>query len=339
MHRKPSSRISWFLLLLVALGGCERREHLVEQHLLAFGTIVQITLITDDLTRAEHLLKQIEFQLNEFHHQWHAWEDSDLTRFNQSLLTGQPVTIPASLKPLLQLSQQFHQQSDGMFNPALGKLIAAYGFHGQLPDSELIEIIRDDLPRMTDLIIEGNKAQSLNPHLQIDLGGIAKGYAIGWISDFLSSHDIENHIVNAGGDLAVSGNRFGKPWHIGIQNPGAPGAIAGLKLEGKYNLFTSGNYRRQHWLGKQHLHHIIDPATGDSSRGQQSATVLMQDPVAADVAATVMMINGARQYEFISNDLQIDDFLLVNDLNEIIISHTMAKKVEFSTNMKVKIVN
>ena len=339
MYRKPTARLIRILVLLLALGACERRDHLVEQHLLEFGTIIQITLITDDLNRAEGLLQQIETRLTSFRHQWHAWEESDLTRFNRALAKGEKIDIPRSLQALLNLSADFNIRTGGLFNPAMGKLIAAYGFHGRAVDQDLVEKIRQQLPQMTDLKINGHTAQSLNPHLQIDLGGIAKGYAIGWISDFLSQNGIEDFVVNAGGDLAISGNRFGKPWRIGIQNPSAPGVIAGISLSGKHSLFTSGNYLRQHWFGKKQFHHIIDPISGKPSQGQVSATVLMSDPVTADVAATIMMIHGMAQHDILSQQLDIRDFLLVSDKGELLSSRSMAEKLDFSTNLKVEIVN
>ena len=129
-------------------------------------------------------------------------------------------------------------------------------------------------------------AVSSNPHLQIDLGGIAKGYAAGLISDYLDTNGIDHYIVNAGGDMVIAGNRFGRPWRIGIQNPYAPGIVARIDIEGKHSLFTSGNYQRQYWRGDELAHHIIDPRSGEPAGGRSSATVLSRDPVLADVAAT-----------------------------------------------------
>jgi len=215
-------RLIW-LCAIVVIAGCERRQHLVEQHLLEFGTIIEITMISDDLLLAERLLAEIEQRLKRQRKQWHAWEDSDLTRFNLELQRDSTAEIPASLSHLLQLSRDYQDASGGLFNPALGKLIAAYGFHGGDVDAQAIAEIRLDIPDMRDLQIDGDMASSRNPHLQIDLGGIAKGYAIGGIAEFLDGNGIDNYVINAGGDLVIAGSRFGRPWRIGIQNPFAPG--------------------------------------------------------------------------------------------------------------------
>lgn len=338
MHRKTRYWLIW-LCSLVLLASCERRQHLVQQALLEFGTIIEITLISDDLARAETLLGDIERQLKRQRAQWHAWEDSDLSRFNRQLQQQASAEIPASLAPLLQLSRAYHDASGGLFNPALGKLIAAYGFHGGEFDASTVAEIRADIPNMQDLQIDGNRASSRNPHLQIDLGGIAKGYAIGLIGDFLDRNGVLHYVINAGGDLLVSGNRFGRPWRIGIQNPFAPGVVASVELEGRHSLFTSGNYARQYRQGGELRHHIIDPRSGAPARGQSSATVLSDDPVRADVAATSLMIDGLRQPRELSRALKIDDFLIIGEAREILISRSFAQKTEILSRWPVTIID
>jgi len=322
-----------------ALSGCERNQHLVEQHLLEFGTVIEITMITNDLQQAESLLADVESRLRRYRGLWHAWETSDLTRFNAELERYGQAQVPPSLSAMLQLSREYHDASGGLFNPALGKLIAAYGFHDSVADDAAIAAIKLDLPDMRDLKIEDNLAISGHPDLQIDLGGIAKGYAIGLIGDFLERRGIKNYIVNAGGDMKIAGNRFGRPWRLGIQNPFAPGVVASLELSGSHSLFTSGNYQRRYRRGDNLRHHIIDPRSGESSRGQSSATVLVSDPVRADVAATVLMIDGQRKSANLALSLEVDDFLIISESREILASRSFLDKLQIKAPWPTKIVN
>jgi len=338
VHRTTRYSLIW-LCCAALLGGCERRQHLVQQHLLEFGTIIDITLISDDLPRAEFLLHEIEQQLRRQRAQWHAWEDSDLSRFNRQLQQYGSAEIPSSLAKLLDLSSSYYDASDGLFNPALGKLIAAYGFHDGNTDAQAVAKIRRDIPNMHDLHIDGSSASSGNPDLQIDLGGIAKGYAIGLIGDYLERNGIGHYVINAGGDLLISGNRFGQPWRIGIQNPFAPGVVACLELVGKHSLFTSGNYERSYRQGGVLRHHIIDPRSGAPARGQSSATVLGLDPVRADVAATTLMIDGMRRPRELSKALEIDDYLIISEAREILISRSFAQKVEITSRWPTTIID
>lgn len=319
--------------------GCEPRQQLVEQHLLEFGTLIEISLVTDDLGRAESLLAEIEIRLGEYRAQWHAWEDSDLTRFNAALQQTGEARVPGSLATLLQLSRRYYDASGGLFNPALGKLIAAYGFHGSPPDPDAIALLKRDMPGMHDLVIDGERAVSRHPDLQIDLGGIAKGYAVGLIGDWLESNGIVDYIVNAGGDMQISGNRRGRPWRIGIQDPFAPGVVASLEIDGKYSLFTSGNYRRQYLQGGELRHHIIDPRTGEPSRGSSSATVLTRDPVLADVAATALMIDASHTIRELALSLGVTDILIVGENREIMVTRSFAEKIQISPGWDAKIIN
>ena len=83
------------------LAGCEQRPQLLEQRILQFGTVIDITLIHLDIAKSEQAIIEIERQLSAYRKNWHAWEDSDLSRFNRALETLQPVKIPGSLFELL----------------------------------------------------------------------------------------------------------------------------------------------------------------------------------------------------------------------------------------------
>ncbi len=296
-------------------------------------------MITGDLNHAEHLLTEIERRLSIHREQWHAWEDSDLTRFNAALMQNSTAQVPASLAPLLQLSRDYFDATNGLFNPALGRLIAAYGFHGHEADMSTVATIRRDIPGMHNLKIDSGIAVSNNPHLQIDLGGIAKGYSVGLVSRYLDDNGIDHYIINAGGDMAIAGNRFGRPWRIGIQNPFAPGVVASLEIEGKHNLFTSGNYERQYRRGEKQAHHIIDPRSGKPSTGQSSATVLSSDPVRADVAATALMINGFEGHRDLAKSLDIADFIVIGEAREILVSRSLANKIKIAVSWPTTIIN
>lgn len=328
------------LALILLLAGCDSQPQLVEQRILQFGTIIDVSLIHHDLAKAERTLNEIEKQLAAYRANWHAWEDSDLSRFNRSLVSLKATAIPPSLNELINLSQRYYLRSNRLFNPALGKLIAAYGFHGSSkPDQATISAMRQNLPGMLDLQIEGQMATSSNEHLQLDFGGIAKGYAIGLIANYLQSQGYQHYLINAGGDLVTSGNKLGKAWRIAVQNPFKPGAIASIKLLGRHSLFTSGNYQRFYRQDNKKVHHIIDPRTGRPSARISSATVLTTDPVLADVAATTLMIGGLENPRSLAQSLGIDDYLIVSEDQQIIISRSLADKLEMLVDLPVRIID
>ncbi len=341
MPRKTYSQLVSLLIgSLLLLAGCESQPQLVEQRILQFGTVIDISLIHKDIEKAEAALKTVEQQLQVYRDYWHAWEDSDLYRFNQALAKAESVPIPASLETLIDLSQDYYQSSQKLFNPALGMLIAAYGFHGnEKADDGLIAEIQGDLPQMSDLIIQQNQATSQNPYLRLDFGGIAKGYAMSLIADLLTEQGFEHFLINAGGDLIVSGHRFNKPWRLGIQNPFKSGAIASIQLKNRRHLFTSGNYQRFYRKDGKIVHHIIDPRTGKPAKRITSATVLTDNAVLADVAATSFMIDGWDNHKALSDSLGVADYLIVNEDREIIISRSFYEKIEFTIELPLSIVD
>ena len=340
MYRSTDCQLIKLLLLgVLVLAGCERQPQLVERRILQFGTIIDIALIHDDIAKTEQILDDIEKQLSAFHRSWHAWEDSELTRFNQALNATQGVEIPASLVELIDLSQLYYLKSNQLFNPALGKLIAAYGFHGQsTPDEQAIMTIQQNLPGMSDLNVENRFATSNNTHLKLDFGGIAKGYAIGLVADYLQQQGFEHYLINAGGDLVSSGSKFGKAWKIGVQNPFKPGVIASISLVGKHSLFTSGNYQRFYRKNEKLVHHIIDPRSGQPSEQISSATVMGNDPVLADVAATTLMIDGLNNHRSLARSLGIKDYMIVDEDQRIIISDSLANKIELQPGLVISII-
>ena len=340
MYRSANCQLIKPLLFgVILLIGCEQQPRLVEQRLLEFGTVIDVSLIHHDLAESEQTLVEIEQQLSAYRQSWHAWEDSDLSRFNRALGNSGAFTIPASLLELIALSQRYYLSSKKLFNPALGKLIGAYGFHGQAePDQELIRIIQQDLPTMDDLDIQGRLATSRNPHLQLDFGGIAKGYAISLIAEYLERQGFEHYLINAGGDIVTAGNNLGKAWRIGIQNPFQPGAIASIDLTGRQSLFTSGNYQRFYRNGDKLVHHIIDPRSGEPSIHISSATVLASDPVLADVAATTLMVGGLMDHRALAGSLGIEDYMIIDEQQRMTISASLAQKVELAADLVVTVV-
>jgi thiamine biosynthesis lipoprotein len=127
----------------------------------------------------------------------------------------------------------------------------------------------------------------------IDLGAIAKGWAIDRAMDKLVARGIQNAIIDAGGDLRITGARPGKDfWRIGVQHPRETGALL-LTFDLKDTaIVTSGDYERFFIADGARYHHILDPSTGQPARGCQSVTVLATTAAEADACATAAFVLG-----------------------------------------------
>ncbi len=127
---------------------------------------------------------------------------------------------------------------------------------------------------------------------EVDLGGIAKGYAIDRAAEALRARGARGFIVNAGGDLYVAGSRGDRPWMIGIQHPRDPREFLRVVSPMEGALVTSGDYERFYMWQGERIHHILDPRTGYPARGCRSVTVWAPTAADADALATAAFVLG-----------------------------------------------
>lgn len=266
-------------LVLGLLSGCGR-EQLFHQEAYVFGTRVDLTVYGGSRDEASDAMAAVLREFDRLHQTFHAWEPSELTALNAAIAAGQPATVSDELAARLVDAQRFAEAGDGLFDPALGALIALWGFHTdefvpKRPDPAALRALLDTHPRMADLIIDGNRVTSRNPAVQIDLGGYAKGYALDRAVAILRERGINNALVNIGGNVMALGSKGKLPWRLGIQHPREARPLATLPLYDGEAIGTSGDYQRYFELDGVRYSHILDPRTGEPAHGTQSLSVLI----------------------------------------------------------------
>lgn len=343
MYRTKINRslIQFFLLLILLTSTACQTESNHSQQFLQFGTLIDITLASTTQEKATRSFAEIEALLIKRHSDWHGWEDGSLTRFNKALHESPNLgtLVPENLQRLIQDSKKYYTISGGLFNPALGKLIGAWGFHGHSEaDLPLINEIKKNIPGMDDLQIRDQLAYSNNPNLQLDFGGIAKGLAILEIQQILSGKGIHNFIINAGGDILAAGQNGHRNWRVAIQDPFKEDVIGSIELASSENIFTSGNYRRfQNMPDHKKRHHIINPKTGEPSQYISSATVISDNPVLADVAATTLMLGDRDQIRSLAAAMGIQQYMVITEQSEVIISQSLYDRLAWHEQQQFKI--
>ncbi len=322
------------LLLAALLAGCsEAPEPPFRQQLLALGTLVDVMIAGVDEERGAEAVERVRRELETIHHDWHAWQPSRLTEINAALARGESITLDDEGRRLIATGIELSLASGHLFDPAAGALIAAWGFHsdqrddGPPPDPARIEALVAAQPRMSDLRLEENRLSTTNPAVQLDLGGYAKGYAVDRAIEALRAMGIENAIVNAGGDLRAIGDKYGKPWRIGIRDPRGPGVIAALRVEGDESVFTSGDYERFFTYRGRRYHHIIDPRSGYPAEGNRSVTVVHGDATTTDAAATALLIAGAG-WPAVARAMGVEQVMVVTPQGEIQLTPPLARRIE-----------
>ena len=274
-----------FLILLVGIivSACAPKEKEYRDSLFVLGTVVNITLWGVEEQKAIQAIKDIETDLKYLHVVWHPWQFGAMSRTNELLEFNEWFSANPSVLPVINKSKKIYTLSKGLFNPAIGRLIALWSFHndevldGPPPENSAINALIKDLPTMDHIKVDGFRLRATHSKVKLDVGAIAKGMAVDRVIAYLKQAGINNAIVNAGGDLKAIGQHGNRAWSVGIRHPRQDSIIAGLEVQDNESVFTSGDYERNFEYEGQRYHHIIDPRTGYPADKTQSVTVIHQD--------------------------------------------------------------
>jgi thiamine biosynthesis lipoprotein len=146
-----------------------------------------------------------------------------------------------------------------------------------------------------NLRLDSRRVEKAQPALAVDLGAIAKGYAVDRAVELLRRAGIESAAVNAGGNIRLIGDHDGRPWRIAIQHPrDAAGQLALLELA-DVSVSTSGDYERFFEQDGVRYHHIFDPRTGYPAGRCRSVTVVTPSAALADALSTAAFVLGPEE--------------------------------------------
>lgn len=284
MHEFPGPgnlvrRILLAVVCALLLGSCGDGP-LVRQESYVFGTRVEVVSFGAPEARAREALAAVLREFDRLHRSYHAWQPSELTRLNQAFARGESMQVSDEMLFLIGASRRFTRLSDGLFDPAIGRLIELWGFHSdsftpRLPDPAQVRALIAAHPSVMDLDITGNTVSSRNRTVMLDFGGIAKGYALDRAAAILHEHGVRNALINIGGNVMALGSKGKTPWSVGIQHPRASGAIATLALYDGEAIGTSGDYQRYFEIDGKHYSHLLDPTTGEPARHTEAVTILV----------------------------------------------------------------
>jgi len=145
----------------------------------------------------------------------------------------------------------------------------------------------------------------------IDLGGIAKGYAIDMAAEALKEYGVNSGLIDAGGDLRVIGlNRQGRSWRVGLRHPLAPSRLLLSILVEDEAVATSGNYFRYFTVDGRHYGHLLYPRTGTPAESALSATIIGKNAMRADGLATAAMLHREGAFAFINQVSEIEGIVI-----------------------------
>ncbi len=246
---------------------------------LILGTLVEITLVgpadkvkkTEDAVVAE--INRVE-QVFSFHR-----ADSMLSKLNQRAGEGW-VRVDPELFGLVEKGLRAAKITDGAYDPSVGPICRLWNFSGEgeprLPkQAEIDEALKKVGWQRVQIDPEQHAVLLPLKGMALDLGGIAKGYALDRAAQVIRSNGISSALVNAGGDIVAIGEREpGRKWRVGVQDPRNRGSVVATLEVADRIVMTSGDYERSFQYDGKTYHHILNPSTGYPARDVSSVTIV-----------------------------------------------------------------
>ncbi|HKB58918.1 MAG TPA: FAD:protein FMN transferase [Gallionellaceae bacterium] len=322
----------------LVLGGCSKEAPSYQEQGYVFGTLVEVTVYGEPDAQARQAVAAVMQEFQRLHNMLHAWKPSELSALNTAFAQGQRKQVSPEMVAILSDAKQLSDRSGGLFNPAIGRLIHAWGFQADtfkavLPDPKKIAALVRENPRMDDLVFSGDEIGSRNKAVQIDLGGYAKGYALDRAAAILKRMGVHDALINIGGNILAMGTHGDRPWRVGIQHPRKPGPLATLDLHDGEAIGTSGDYQRFFEVGGKRYCHLIDPRTGWPVQGVEAVTIITRGAragVLSDADSKPLFISGVRGWRQAARTVGLDEALLVDGDGHVHLTPDMRKKLQFT---------
>jgi len=249
--------------------------------------------------------------------------DSDISRLNRN----EPVTIDEHFQKVFKTSEEIYNDTNGVFDPTIGAVVNAWNFG---PEGRIVDL--DSLKIDSLMVGVGFNKIKRNGHIItkpsatfLDFNAIAKGYGVDVIGEFLEARNIENYLVEIGGEIRCRGRNIEKnlAWQVGLDQPrfdGEQSVYKAISLKDEA-MATSGTYRKFKIDDNGNRYaHIIDTKTGYPSRTNiLSVSVIAQDCMTADAYATAFQAMGIEHVStFLESHPDLKVYIIFeNDANEL----------------------
>ncbi|WP_374187983.1 FAD:protein FMN transferase [Hoylesella timonensis] len=306
-----------------------------------FGTTYHITYQSNKDLHREILqrLQLVDQTFSTFN------DESIISKINRN----EPVKLNQMFIEVFDLAKTVSKDTHGAFDITVAPLVNVWGFgfkSGTPPTKAVIDSLRH-LTGYEKVKLIGSKVRKQDPRIMLDCSAIAKGYGSDVVAQYLRSRDVENFMIEIGGEIVVQGNSDKRlPWKIGVTKPTDDSTQVNNELQTVLNvtntaMATSGNYRRFYYKNGKKYAHTIDPKTGyPVQHNILSATVLANTCAKADAYATSFMVLGLEKTQQVLQhhpDLMV--YLIYADgqgKNKVWYSPSLKKAIQGAENLSDK---
>ena len=240
---------------------------------------------------------------------------SDVSRINTA--AGKTVTVDPETWAILGRAKEINAQTGGAFSVTIAPVSALWTFTGVNTNTVPNDEARLDAVYKVDdtkIVLGDNNTVTLPSGMQVDLGGIAKGYIADRVAEIIRAHGCTG-IISLGGNVYTVGQKpDGSKFSVGIADPSAPHQYMSIIYTGENTVVTSGTYERGFNFGGVRYHHILDPKTGWPAQSDLvSATFVMDSSMTADALATACIVMGSEKALALAESLGLDAMFIRKD--------------------------
>lgn len=292
-------RLLWLVGALLVLSGCGTGMQRYEAtYWDVFDTVTTVSGYAAVQAEFDAAAREIHDALLEYHRLYNIYESYDglrnLKTVNDQAGIG-PVPVDERILSLLQFAQTAWTETGSRVNAAMGSVLALWHDareqaledpdRAALPDRSALEeaALHTDLSAL-ELDLEAGTAFLTDPDMALDVGALAKGYAVEQVAAAAPDH----FLISVGGNVCATGPKpDGTPWTVAVENPDGGDFLKLLYAEDR-SVVTSGDYQRYFELDGVRYHHIIDPDTLEPAAYWRSVTVVAESSAAADCLSTAL---------------------------------------------------
>jgi thiamine biosynthesis lipoprotein len=285
-----------------------------------FGTFYDVTYASDGSENHQESIDGIFAAINQSMSNYQS--DSDISKVNKHQLE----VVDAYFIEVFKASKKIYKETNGVFDPTIGKLVNAWNFGSEQNKTKLDSLKIDSLMQFVGfekITLKNNTLTKTDPKPYIDFNAIAKGYAVDLVAAFLESKNTTDYLVNIGGELRAKGINIEKQsgWTVGIENPNFDGSQSYDKvfvLKDK-SMATTGTYRKfkLDTNGNRYAH-IINTNTGYPTKTNiLSVSVIAEDCMMADGYATAFQAMGVESVqEFLRDHSELQAYIIFENENQ-----------------------
>lgn len=298
------------VLLVPVQGNCEWYDDFWN----GMGTRMSVEFYAENESVAKTAIQYAKTEFDRIEQMMTAYQpNSELMRINAKGFV-RPLKLSEELNYVIKRSLYFSGLTNGAFDITYASVGYRYDLRNKITPTDLE--IQSLLPSINYRFVELHDDGFIrlrNADTKLDLGGIAKGYAVDMVAKGFLALGIKHAVITAGGDSRLLGDKKGRPWMIGIKDPRNPDAIAVTLPLNNVAVSTSGDYERFFIADGKRYHHIINPLTGKSAADVQSVTIVGNDATTTDALSTSVFVMGVDKGLKLVESLPDIDVIIVDN--------------------------